>query len=107
MTAQWWQSVNGRALAQGDLLPNCLLPVFVAPKATDDLDDAQLISGISSVFRSTIWKITLLRLAFAGDLDLLFLSTIRRRSHASLCGSVFHPESLNSPDVIDNEAKCR
>lgn len=47
MTAQWWQSVNGRALAQGDLLPNCLLPVFVAPKATDGLDDAQDIDVLT------------------------------------------------------------
>jgi hypothetical protein len=28
MTENWWLQVNGRQLAQGDLLPDCHLPVF-------------------------------------------------------------------------------
>lgn len=44
MSVQWWQSVNGSALAQGDLLPNCLLPVFVAPQATEDAQDIDVLT---------------------------------------------------------------
>ncbi|MEJ7591279.1 MAG: hypothetical protein WKF77_07005 [Planctomycetaceae bacterium] len=47
MSIQWWQSVNGRPLAQGDLLPKCLLPVFAAPQATDDPEDAQDIDVLT------------------------------------------------------------
>ena len=47
MSVQWWQSVNGRSLAQGDLLPNCMLPVFVAPQPTDDPDVAQDIDVLT------------------------------------------------------------
>lgn len=28
MIEPWWTQINGRGLAQGDLLPDCLLPVF-------------------------------------------------------------------------------
>lgn len=28
MSEAWWRQVSGSQLAQGDLLPDCLLPVF-------------------------------------------------------------------------------
>jgi hypothetical protein len=50
MTAPWWTETRGAALAQGDLLPNCLLPLFAeAPDpaasrpAESDLKSADLI----------------------------------------------------------------
>ncbi len=36
MTSAWWMEVSGRQLAQGDLLPDCHLPVFVDPVPTPD-----------------------------------------------------------------------
>jgi len=46
----WWERVNGRQLAQGDLLTDCLLPVFtelqlgsVATLTDGDLQRARLI----------------------------------------------------------------
>ena len=41
MSAGWWQSVSGSDLAQGDLLPDCFLPVFAAPTVSQSPDDAQ------------------------------------------------------------------
>lgn len=40
----WWDSVNGRGLAQGDLLPDCLLPVFahVQPDNMSEITDIEL-----------------------------------------------------------------
>ena len=50
MTVPWWTQVNGRKLAQGDLLPDCLLPVFTNLKPGDvtrvaegELERARLI----------------------------------------------------------------
>lgn len=50
MMAEWWTQVNGRRLQQGDLLPDCLLPVFTGVKpgdgervAEENLDRARLI----------------------------------------------------------------
>lgn len=37
MSGSWWHSVSGKHLAQGDLLPDCLLPVFVAPTLTQSM----------------------------------------------------------------------
>ena len=48
MSDLWWQSVSGRNLAQGDLLPNCLLPVFVAPTASQSSDDSQEVSVLTA-----------------------------------------------------------
>ena len=36
MNNQWWEKLVGGQLAQGDLLPDCHLPVFVDPTPTDD-----------------------------------------------------------------------
>ncbi|MFV1966514.1 MAG: hypothetical protein ACC628_13905 [Pirellulaceae bacterium] len=36
MSDPWWTGVIGSQLAQGDLLPDCHLPVFVNPTPTDD-----------------------------------------------------------------------
>jgi len=36
MSDSWWTRVTGSQLAQGDLLPDCHLPVFVDPTPTDD-----------------------------------------------------------------------
>ena len=47
MNGSWWQSVSGRNLAQGDLLPDCLLPVFVAPTANQSADDLQEVSVLT------------------------------------------------------------
>jgi hypothetical protein len=38
MNEPWWVQVNGGQLAQGDLLPDCLLPVFVDPTPNDEVD---------------------------------------------------------------------
>ena len=35
MTDAWWKQINGRSLAQGDLLSDCLLPVFASLKPGD------------------------------------------------------------------------
>jgi hypothetical protein len=48
MSDRWWQSVSGRSLAQGDLLPDCLLPVFVAPTASQSSDDSQEVSVLTA-----------------------------------------------------------
>ncbi len=37
MTGPWWEQVNGRQLAQGDLLPDCFLPIFTG-NSSDDSD---------------------------------------------------------------------
>ncbi len=47
MNGPWWQPVSGRTLAQGDLLPGCLLPVFVAPTASLSSDDTQEVSVLT------------------------------------------------------------
>jgi hypothetical protein len=47
MNGPWWQPVVGRDLAQGDLLPDCLLPVFVAPTLTKNSEDSQEISVLT------------------------------------------------------------
>jgi len=39
MNSQWWLPVNGRQLAQGDLLPDCVLPVFTGDGDNRDLDE--------------------------------------------------------------------
>ena len=36
MSAEWWLSVNGTRLAQGDLLPDCELPVFTGLERADE-----------------------------------------------------------------------
>ena len=36
MTASWWTQVQGSQLAQGDLLPDCRLPIFSDPTPTED-----------------------------------------------------------------------
>lgn len=39
MTVSWWRTVEGGSLAQGDLLPGCLLPVFAgAPPSLSPSD---------------------------------------------------------------------
>ncbi len=43
MNSPWWQAVTGRSLAQGDLLPDCLVPVFAAPSIDQSPDDSQEI----------------------------------------------------------------
>ena len=47
MNGPWWQSVSGRNLAQGDLLPDCLVPVFVAPIVSQSSDDSQEVSVLT------------------------------------------------------------
>lgn len=48
MSDRRWHSVSGRSLAQGDLLPDCLLPVFVAPAASQSSDDSQEVSVLTA-----------------------------------------------------------
>lgn len=36
MTASWWTQVQGSQFAQGDLLPDCRLPIFADPTPTED-----------------------------------------------------------------------
>ncbi len=36
MSDLWWHQTHGGQLAQGDLLPDCLLPVFIDPTPTED-----------------------------------------------------------------------
>lgn len=36
MTSGWWSSVTGGELAQGDLLPNCQLPIFTGTECQDN-----------------------------------------------------------------------
>ena len=57
MSDLWWQSVSGRNLAQGDLLPNCLLPVFVAPTASQSSDDSQEVSVLTARLLG-LWQAT-------------------------------------------------
>ena len=42
----WWNSVASPQLAQGDLLPECCLPIFVdpTPKDTDEADEIEVVS---------------------------------------------------------------
>ncbi len=47
MSGSWWHSVSGKHLAQGDLLPDCLLPVFVAPTLTQSANDFQEIDVLT------------------------------------------------------------
>ena len=47
MNGPWWQSVSGKNLAQGDLLPECLLPVFVAPTPSPSSDDPQEVTVLA------------------------------------------------------------
>ena len=47
MSGPWWQPVSGKTLAQGDLLPECLLPVFVAPNISPPSDDPQDVSVLT------------------------------------------------------------
>ena len=36
MSASWWERISGTDLAQGDLLPDCRLPLFLDPTPTAD-----------------------------------------------------------------------
>ncbi len=36
MSESWWITVSGSSLAQGDLLPDCLMPVFTDPTPRPD-----------------------------------------------------------------------
>lgn len=36
MSENWWHRTRLQTLAQGDILPDCLLPMFVNPTPTDD-----------------------------------------------------------------------
>ena len=36
----WWAKVNGKVLAQGDLLPDCLLPIFVENPVPNENGDS-------------------------------------------------------------------
>ena len=47
MIDTWWASVEGQHLAQGDLLPDCCLPVFVDPLPREDEADDQEIEVVS------------------------------------------------------------
>lgn len=47
MNGPWWKFVSGRNLAQGDLLPDYLLPVFVAPTTSQSSDDSQEVSVLT------------------------------------------------------------
>ena len=41
----WWANVNGHALSQGDLLPDCLLPIFIdspVPRADGEASLAEV-----------------------------------------------------------------
>lgn len=44
MTSPWWSQVNGTQLSQGDLLPDCFLPVFsiLADGDTDRIFEGRL-----------------------------------------------------------------
>ncbi len=46
MNDLWWNSITNRTLAQGDLLPNCCLPVFVDPTPTETGGDAQSVDVV-------------------------------------------------------------
>lgn len=35
MSASWWSTVEGAQLAQGDLLPDCCVPVFIDPSPSN------------------------------------------------------------------------
>ncbi len=47
MSGSWWHSVSGKNLAQGDLLPDCLVPVFAAPTLSQDSDGSQEVSVLT------------------------------------------------------------
>jgi len=47
MSNSWWNSVEGDLLAQGDLLPDCCLPVFVDPKPREGDREEQYIDVVS------------------------------------------------------------
>lgn len=47
MSGSWWQSVNGPDLAQGDLLPDCLVPVIVTPHPMFHEDDSQEVDVLT------------------------------------------------------------
>ena len=47
MNDLWWQSVEGKLLAQGDLLPDCCLPIFVDPVPQEDDTKEQEIEVVS------------------------------------------------------------
>jgi len=47
MNDTWWETVEGKLLAQGDLLPNCCLPVFLDPvprKGEPEQQDIDVVS---------------------------------------------------------------
>jgi hypothetical protein len=41
MTRSWWMATHGSALAQGDLLPDCLVPVLIAEPDPQSLEPAE------------------------------------------------------------------
>lgn len=38
MIAPWWEDIHDDSLAQGDRLPDCVVPIFVNPTATETVD---------------------------------------------------------------------
>ena len=44
MCESWWQSITGESLAQGDLLPDCCLPVFVDPTPGEAEQEIDVVS---------------------------------------------------------------
>lgn len=46
MNGSWWESIDSGVLAQGDLLPDCCLPVFVDPSPSE-LSDARDVEVVS------------------------------------------------------------
>jgi hypothetical protein len=47
MSDSWWEAVEGGQLAQGDLLPNCCLPVFVDPTPGNGESEVQSVDVVS------------------------------------------------------------
>jgi hypothetical protein len=44
----WWRSVNGTTLMQGDLIPNCRIPVFLEDLSPLDEEEPQSVSVVEA-----------------------------------------------------------